>query len=132
MNRINMLMLAIVTAAMVLGSTALAADDKYTLKVPNGLAFSEFKGYENWQLVSVSEDGGKLALLIPCWISSIVASSKWDLPPTMAMPGVAAQIPAAASTTSTRRRARTLKVPKTGWRALPMILVPISRGRLRS
>lgn len=65
MNRIDMLMLAIVTAAMVLGSTALAADDKHTSKVPNGLAFSEFKGYENWQLVSVSEDGGKLAALDP-------------------------------------------------------------------
>jgi hypothetical protein len=62
MNRINML--AIVIATMALGSTAGAAEDKYTLKVPNGLAFSEFKGYENWQLVSVSEDGGKLAAIL--------------------------------------------------------------------
>jgi|SRR5262245_23334828 len=34
---------------------ALAAQDKYTLKVPNGLAFSDFKGYEDWQDVAVSE-----------------------------------------------------------------------------
>ena len=27
----------------------MSAQDKYTLKVPNGLAFSEFKGYESWQ-----------------------------------------------------------------------------------
>src|SRR5208283_5481589 len=29
--------------------------DKYALKLPNGLAFSEFRGYENWQVVSVSQ-----------------------------------------------------------------------------
>jgi hypothetical protein len=29
-------------------------DPKYTLKIPNGLAFSEFKGYESWQTISVS------------------------------------------------------------------------------
>ena len=31
-----------------------AAQDKYTLRVPNGLAFSDFRGYENWQVVAVS------------------------------------------------------------------------------
>jgi cytochrome P460 len=34
---------------------AVAAEDRSTLKVPDGLAFSEFKGYENWQNVSVSQ-----------------------------------------------------------------------------
>ena len=38
-----------------LGSIALAAQDKYTLQVPNGLAFSDFRGYENWEDVAVSE-----------------------------------------------------------------------------
>jgi Cytochrome P460 len=38
-----------------LGGMALAAQDKYSLKVPDGLAFSDFKGYEDWQLVSVSQ-----------------------------------------------------------------------------
>jgi hypothetical protein len=36
-------------------SWAIAAQDKYTLKVPNGLAFSEFKGYEDWQAVGPSQ-----------------------------------------------------------------------------
>jgi hypothetical protein len=31
-----------------------AAQDKYTVKVPNGLAFSEFRGYEDWQVVAPS------------------------------------------------------------------------------
>src|SRR5580700_8769652 len=34
---------------------ALAAQDRYTLKVPNGLAFSEFRGYEDWQVVAPSQ-----------------------------------------------------------------------------
>jgi hypothetical protein len=32
--------------------------------VPGGLAFSEFRGYEGWQAVSVSEDGGLYALIL--------------------------------------------------------------------
>ncbi len=45
----------VLTLAAVVTSIALAAQDRYTLKVPDGLAFSEFKGYENWQYVAVSQ-----------------------------------------------------------------------------
>ena len=45
----------------VLGALALAAQDKYTVKVPNGLAFAEFKGYEAWQVVSISQNGSLMA-----------------------------------------------------------------------
>jgi hypothetical protein len=45
--------LIIVVAA--LGGIALAAQDRFTLKIPDGLAFSEFKGYETWQDVAVSQ-----------------------------------------------------------------------------
>ena len=47
-----------VTGAVLLGAlatgAAISAQDKYTVAVPNGLAFSEFKGYEDWQSVAVS------------------------------------------------------------------------------
>jgi mono/diheme cytochrome c family protein len=43
---------------------AISAQDKYTLKIPNGLAFSEFRGYEDWQSVSVSHDGNLMALIL--------------------------------------------------------------------
>ena len=33
-----------------------AGQDKYTVRVPNGLAFSEFRGYESWQIVSISQN----------------------------------------------------------------------------
>jgi hypothetical protein len=36
----------------VLVALVLAAQDKYSVKVPNGLAFSEFRGYEDWQVVA--------------------------------------------------------------------------------
>jgi hypothetical protein len=39
----------------VLAALVVAAQDKYTVSVPNGLAFSDFRGYENWQVVSVSQ-----------------------------------------------------------------------------
>jgi hypothetical protein len=48
----------------VLAVLAMAAQDKYTLKVPNGLAFSEFRGYEAWQVVSISQGGGNLIAAI--------------------------------------------------------------------
>jgi hypothetical protein len=47
-----------------LGLTAEGAGDKYALRVPNGLAFSEFRGYEAWQLVSISQDGDHIAAIL--------------------------------------------------------------------
>ncbi len=54
--------IAIVLA--VFGGGAISAQDKYTLKVPDGLAFSEFRGYEAWQVVSVSQDGDLIASIL--------------------------------------------------------------------
>ncbi len=45
-------------------SSATVARDKYTVRVPNGLAFSEFRGYENWQAVSISHREGAFALIL--------------------------------------------------------------------
>jgi hypothetical protein len=48
-------MLIIAMFLSVLAGFILAGQDKYTLKVPNGLAFSEFRGYEDWQTIAVSQ-----------------------------------------------------------------------------
>ena len=45
-----------VAAFAALAGVALTAQDKYTVKVPGGLAFSEFRGYEAWQIISVSRN----------------------------------------------------------------------------
>jgi len=62
----SMLISAWIAATLVVVATgaAISAQDKYTLKVPNGLAFSEFKGYEGWQVISVSHNGDKLAVIL--------------------------------------------------------------------
>ncbi len=54
------------TAALaVLGvGAAISAQDRYTLKVPNGLAFSEFKGYETWQTIAISHNGALIAVIL--------------------------------------------------------------------
>src|ERR1700691_3933254 len=39
----------------VLVALALAAQDRYTVKVPNGLGFSDFRGYEDWQVGAPSQ-----------------------------------------------------------------------------
>jgi hypothetical protein len=49
----------------VLGAgAAISAQDKYTVKVPNGLAFSEFRGYEAWQAISISHNGDLIAVIL--------------------------------------------------------------------
>jgi Cytochrome P460 len=55
--------LIIVVLLAVLASMALAAQDRFTLKVPNGLAFSEFRGYQTWQDVAVSQTENGLKLI---------------------------------------------------------------------
>jgi len=51
----RMAMIAVTTGALAaMGGWAIAAQDKDTVKVTNGLAFSEFRGYEDWQAVSPS------------------------------------------------------------------------------
>ncbi len=50
--------LTIAAIAVVLsgaGKIAWSAQDKYSLQLSGGLSFSEFRGYENWQVVSVSQ-----------------------------------------------------------------------------
>ncbi len=42
-------------AALGLVVAVFAAQDKYTVRVPGGLGFSDFRGYENWQVVAVSQ-----------------------------------------------------------------------------
>ena len=46
-----------------IGGMAVAQQNKYALKVPGGLAFSEFRGYESWQVVGTSQ-GDKLVAVI--------------------------------------------------------------------
>jgi hypothetical protein len=55
---------ASVSALAAVAGIAMTAQDKFTLKVPNGLAFSEFKGYESWPVIAISENGGAIAAIL--------------------------------------------------------------------
>jgi hypothetical protein len=48
----------------VLVSLVVAGQDKYTAKVPGGLAFSEFRGYEDWQAIGISRSDKAVALIL--------------------------------------------------------------------
>jgi len=43
---------------------AISAQDKYAVEVPGGLAFAEFRGYEDWPAVAMSEDQGVFAVIL--------------------------------------------------------------------
>jgi mono/diheme cytochrome c family protein len=43
---------------------AVSTEDKYAVKIPNGLAFSEFRGYESWPVIAISHNGDKLAVIL--------------------------------------------------------------------
>ena len=52
--------------AILVTSVSISAQDKdkYAVKVPGGLAFSEFRGYEDWAVISLSVNGGKVAAIL--------------------------------------------------------------------
>ncbi len=67
MKRWNTLKVATVTAVLAaLGAAAYAQDkfDKYSLKSPGGIAFSDFRGYEDWVLVSSSRTDEELKVIV--------------------------------------------------------------------
>jgi hypothetical protein len=65
MNCKKMLTIPIIAGLLAFVSgLAISAQDKYTVKVPNGLSFSEFRGYEAWQVVSISQGGNHIAAIV--------------------------------------------------------------------
>src|SRR2546423_1979531 len=59
--------LTIATAAavlVVLGVAAVYAQDKYSLKSPSGIAFSDFRGYEDWAVVSSARTDEVLKVIV--------------------------------------------------------------------
>jgi hypothetical protein len=50
--------------AVLASAAATESQDRSKLQVPGGLSFSEFKGYESWQVISLSHNGDKLAAIL--------------------------------------------------------------------
>jgi len=63
----SLLMLNLAVVLVVLGAGAISAQqkpDKYSLKVPDGLAFADFRGYEDWQVVSIARTDEVLKVIV--------------------------------------------------------------------
>jgi hypothetical protein len=61
----RMLTIAMIAGVLaVVGGVTIYAQDKYTVKVPGGLAFSEFRGYEAWQAISISRNERVVAVIL--------------------------------------------------------------------
>ena len=58
------LILIVAVVIPVLAGRAISAQDKYTVQVPGGLAFAEFRGYEEWQVISLSHGEKLLAVIL--------------------------------------------------------------------
>ena len=65
MKHKSKLAIAIATAVFaVLDGTAVYAQDKYSLKSPSGIAFSDFRGYEDWAVVSSARTDEVLKVIV--------------------------------------------------------------------
>ena len=60
----NLVALAVASAVAFLGGTALYAQDKYSLNSPSGIAFSDFRGYEDWSMVSSARTDEVLKVIL--------------------------------------------------------------------
>jgi len=54
-KRVSAFAIALAGLTVLNGVAFLAQQDRYALKVPDGLALSEFRGYDAWQTIAVSE-----------------------------------------------------------------------------
>src|SRR3981189_3233618 len=65
MTRKSMLAIGIISVSVVvLAGTAISAQDKYSLKSPSGIAFSDFRGYEDWAVVSSARTDEVLKVIV--------------------------------------------------------------------
>jgi len=64
MKRKSMLVIGISASLAILVGTAMSAQDKYSLKTSSGVAFSDFRGYEDWQVVSSARTDEVLKVIV--------------------------------------------------------------------
>ena len=67
MKRKSMLTIAIITVVLSAFANAVYAQDKfdkYTLKSPSGIAFSDFRGYEDWSVISSARTDKELKVIV--------------------------------------------------------------------
>src|SRR5215468_4533128 len=76
-NRITLAATAASLVAFGIAAAFAADDDKYTLVSPGKIAFSEFKGYENWAFISSARTDKELKVIVanPVMINAFKAGA---------------------------------------------------------
>src|SRR6478736_1947507 len=64
MKRGNVLKVATATVLLAVAGAAVYAQEKYSLKSPSGIAFSDFRGYEDWSVVSSARTDEVLKVIV--------------------------------------------------------------------
>jgi hypothetical protein len=78
--RMNRKSLAVTTvfALAIVSAVALSAQNRYTLKLPGGVSFSDWKGYGDWQLISSAETDDRMKVILGN--PTIIAAFKSGIP----------------------------------------------------
>ena len=103
---------------LVADGTALSAQDKYTVQVPKGLSFSEFRGYEDWQVVAVSQAGDLIEVIVA---NPEMINAYRSVPPTASRfptapgPRRSTGTPGRARRRPSRRQCRARSTTSTSW-----------------
>jgi hypothetical protein len=63
-RKINLTIAIAMPVLAILGAMAVDAQEKYSLKSPSGIAFSDFKGYEDWSVVSSARTDEVLKVIV--------------------------------------------------------------------
>jgi Cytochrome P460 len=69
---------ATVLALAIVSGVALPAQNRYTLKLPNGLSLSDWKGYGDWQLISSAQTDDRMKVILGN--PTIIAAFKSGIP----------------------------------------------------
>jgi Cytochrome P460 len=79
MNRKSVWIIASTLLALAVASgAAVSTQDKYTLKLPGGVAFADFKGYEDWRLISSAKTDDRMKVILGN--PTIIAAYKSGVP----------------------------------------------------
>ncbi|MBV8342011.1 MAG: cytochrome P460 family protein [Gammaproteobacteria bacterium] len=79
MNRKSTLFVAsLLLVLAVVSGVATAVQDKYTVQLPDGLPFSDWRGYEDWQLISTSKTDDRMKVILGN--PTIIAAFKSGIP----------------------------------------------------
>jgi hypothetical protein len=114
MKRKQFTAITAVTLSALVAGMLLAAEDRYTLQAPNGIAFSEFKGYEAWQLIAPSQPdnaGGCGSAPAPGCVKAILGNAAMIKAYSEGIPANGKSVPDGATMAKVEWAKKSVKAP---------------------